>query len=59
MFRIDDQLSNHRLNDAYIAIERTTKKAAEECHPEIEGEAKHKERGNGTKATHYEYWLAT
>ena len=36
MFRIDDELANHSLDYAYIAIERAAKEAAEKCNPKVQ-----------------------
>ena len=59
MFRVNDELANHRLNDAYVSIERAAKEAAEESHPKVEREAHNKERRNSSKAAKYENWLTT
>lgn len=39
MLWVHNELSNHRLDHTYVAIERAAKEAAEQSHPKIEGEA--------------------
>jgi hypothetical protein len=39
MFRVLDQFANHSLNDAYVAVQQSTKGPSGESNPEVRGQA--------------------
>lgn len=47
---VDDQLADHRLDYAYVPIERTTQTASKERHPEVGGETDYEKGCDGAEA---------
>lgn len=58
VFRVEDEFSDHGLDDTYISIKETTNNTAKKGNPKIGGQTHDKKGRNGSKAANKQDWLA-